>query len=56
MVSGREGREAIALAERIQASLRQHRWTGSSTDFVGPWRLPPALGPLFTPDAKKEVA
>jgi predicted dehydrogenase len=56
LVSGREGREAIALAERIQASLRQHRWTGSTTDFVGPWRLPPALGPLFTPEVQKEVA
>jgi predicted dehydrogenase len=56
MVSGREGREAIALAERIQASLRQHRWTGSASDFVGPWRLPPALGPLFMPEPHKEVA
>jgi predicted dehydrogenase len=56
LVGGREGREAIALAERIQASLRQHRWTGSASDFVGPGRLPPALGPLFTPEQQKEVA
>jgi predicted dehydrogenase len=56
LVGGREGRDAIALAERIQASLRQHRWTGSASDFIGPWRLPPALGPLFTPNQHKEVA
>jgi len=54
--SGSDGREAIAVAERILASLRQHRWTGAAPELAGPGHLPPPLGPLFTPDPRKEAA
>lgn len=54
-VSGWEGRDAIAVAERILTAISQHRWTQAG-DFAGPLRLPPALGPLFTADPRKEVA
>ena len=46
-VNGDDGRAAIALAERIQESLRLHRWNGMSSEYVGPDQLPPSLGSLF---------
>ena len=48
-VNGDDGRAAIALAERIQESLRAHRWNGPSSEYIGPAQLPPSLGPLFKP-------
>jgi predicted dehydrogenase len=39
-VTGEQGRDAIALAERVLESIAQHRWDGQSTGPVGPLALP----------------
>jgi predicted dehydrogenase len=54
-VSGRDGRDAVALAMRIIEKIQVHQWEGHSAGPVGPTQLPVALGPLFTtaePDAE----
>jgi predicted dehydrogenase len=47
--SGTEGREALALAERVLYSLRNHPWEGDRAGPIGPVQLPAPLGPLFQP-------
>ncbi len=49
-VSGEAGRDAIALAERILDSLRQHAWDNHPTGPIGPDDLPLPLGTLFDAD------
>lgn len=48
-VSGEDGRDALALAERILASVRSHRWEGEASTgvSVGPMRMPRPRGKLF---------
>jgi predicted dehydrogenase len=46
-VSGEDGREALALAERILTSLRSHEWEGRPDGAIGPQQWPKPLGPLF---------
>jgi predicted dehydrogenase len=48
-VSGRDGREALALAERVLEALRLHAWEGRPDGPVGPHQLPPPAGYLFAP-------
>ncbi len=50
------GQAAVALADRILASLRSHSWTGTATGPTGPGQVPMPRGTLFPPRADKEVA
>jgi predicted dehydrogenase len=54
-VSGEDGREALALAERIIASMKAHQWEGLPDGAVGPQNWPKPLGPLFE-TASREAA
>lgn len=55
-VNGRAGLAAVALAERIVASLRMHTWNGISSGPLGPAHLPAPLGQLFAPGADQQAA
>jgi predicted dehydrogenase len=46
-VPGEQGRDALALADRILDSLRRHVWDGRAGGLSGPSSFPPPLGPLF---------
>ncbi len=46
-VTGEDGREALALAERVLDSVRAHQWEGRPEDSVGPNRMPRPAGWLF---------
>jgi len=46
-VTGEDGREALALAERVLASVRTHAWEGRADGPVGPNRMPRPAGGLF---------
>jgi predicted dehydrogenase len=35
-VPGEQGRDALAVAERILKSIRTHRWNSSESDAIGP--------------------
>jgi predicted dehydrogenase len=48
-VSGADGRDAIALAQRILDSMKKHRWEGRADGPAGPMHMPAPLGPLFVP-------
>jgi predicted dehydrogenase len=48
-VSGENGRDALALAERVLASLRSHQWEGRPDGAIGPLRMPRPAGRLFEP-------
>jgi predicted dehydrogenase len=48
-VSGEDGLRALALADRILQSLRNHQWNGHAGGPTGPMNLPAPLGPLFLP-------
>ncbi len=54
-VNGEDGRNAVALAERILASINRHAWTGTAGGPVGPLQVPAPLGRLFVPSAVQEV-
>jgi predicted dehydrogenase len=54
-VTGEDGRNAIALAERILAKINTHQWEGHADGPVGPTQIPPPLGPLFA-SAEGEAA
>ena len=47
-VTGEDGRDALAVAERILESLRAHRWNGSAEGPTGPLAMP-ASSPLRGP-------
>jgi predicted dehydrogenase len=49
-VTGEAARDAIALAERVLISLRQHAWNNTPFGPVGPDDLPEPLGSLFDAD------
>ena len=46
-VTGEDGRDALAIAERVLASLRAHQWNGTADDRVGPTGMPQPAGKLF---------
>ena len=46
-VTGEDGRDALALAERILASVRSHQWEGRPDGATGPTRMPRPAGWLF---------
>jgi predicted dehydrogenase len=46
-VTGEDGRDALALADRILASVQHHPWTGEADGPVGPREMPIPLGKLF---------
>jgi predicted dehydrogenase len=47
-VTGEDGREALALAERVLASIQTHSWNGpADLSAVGIHGFPPIYGPLF---------
>jgi len=52
-VSGEDGRDALALADRILASVQRHHWDGSVDGPVGPKAMPLPLGKLFEPDQEE---
>jgi predicted dehydrogenase len=54
-VDGAAGRDALALAGRILASLHAHAWEGTGGP-VGPAHLPSPRGTLFLPPAKPMAA
>ena len=48
-VTGEDGRDALELAERILAAIRQHQWEGTPDGPVGPDQCPRPSGWLFLP-------
>jgi predicted dehydrogenase len=50
-VSGRDGRDALELAERVLTALRAHQWDGAAAADgpLGPSALPTPAGYLFPP-------
>jgi predicted dehydrogenase len=54
-VTGEDGRDALALAERVLASVRGHAWEGDPAGPCGPNRMPPPAGRLFE-TAQREAA
>jgi predicted dehydrogenase len=55
-VTGEDGLRALAFAERILQSLRNHHWNGQAGGPTGPRNLPTPLGPLFPPLADDAAA
>ena len=53
---GAAGRDAVALAEQILASLRNHAWMGNAPGPAGPCNVPEPVGMLFPPRVEQEVA
>jgi predicted dehydrogenase len=49
-VTGEDGRDALALADRILASVQRHSWTGTADGPFGPKGMPGPLGRLFEPE------
>jgi predicted dehydrogenase len=52
-VTGEDGRDALALADRILATVQRHHWDGSLNGPVGPKAMPAPLGKLFEPEAEE---
>jgi predicted dehydrogenase len=48
-VSGRDGRDALELAQRVLTALKNHQWEGSAHGPLGPGGLPMPTGYLFSP-------
>jgi predicted dehydrogenase len=48
-VTGRDGRDALELAERVLTALHNHQWEGSADGPLGPGELPTPAGHLFPP-------
>src|SRR5262245_41836807 len=48
-VTGRDGRDALALADRILASVQRHPWNGTLNRPTGPKAMPGPIGKLFDP-------
>ncbi len=46
-VTGEDGRDALAMAEQILASLRNHAWTNDPAGPRGPSNMPAPAGKLF---------
>ena len=55
-VTGKDGRDALALAERILGCVRSHHWNGENDDqAIGIHGFPPPLAPFFESD-KRDAA
>ena len=48
-VTGEDGRDALALADRVLASVQRHSWSGTADGPFGPKGMPAPLGKLFEP-------
>jgi predicted dehydrogenase len=48
-VTGADGRDALALADRILSSVQRHPWNGSLDGPLGPKAMPGPIGKLFDP-------
>ena len=55
-VSGADGRDALALAEKILDCIQQHSWEGSFGNARGPSQFPTPLGPLFKAPPQEDAA
>jgi predicted dehydrogenase len=56
-VSGKCGRDALALADRILASVQRHPWSGNFEGPIGPKGMPAPKGRLFhSEDEGREAA
>lgn len=56
-VTGEDGREALALAERILEAIAQHAWNGAGdTQALGVPGFPAPLGPLFVSEMDRREA
>lgn len=57
-VTGEDGRDALALADRILASVSRHVWDGTNEGPQGPKSMPAPIGKLFEPerDSGREAA
>jgi predicted dehydrogenase len=55
-VTGEDGLNAIALADRILHSLRSHRWEGHAEGPAGPNQIPVPAGILFQPRSGEAAA
>jgi predicted dehydrogenase len=56
-VTGEDGRDALALAERVLASVRAHQWEGRPDGPTGPNGMPRPAGWLFAePEPRREAA
>lgn len=55
-VTGHAGRAALALAERILASIQSHGWTGAKSGPVGPSQFPAPTGTLFPYQSQRDAA
>jgi predicted dehydrogenase len=53
-VTGADGRDALAIAERILTAVRNHSWTGDPAGPVGPTNMPPPAGKLF--ESAKDIS
>jgi predicted dehydrogenase len=56
-VTGKAGRDALALAERVLDAVRLHQWNGTADGPVGPTHMPRPKGRLFElPNALADAA
>jgi predicted dehydrogenase len=55
-VTGEDGRDALALAERVLSSVRHHAWQGHPDGAIGPANLPRPTGWLFEGHERREAA
>jgi hypothetical protein len=46
-VRGEDGRNALALAERVLHAVHHHKWNGEETGPIGPGNTPMPAGKLF---------
>lgn len=53
-VTGEDGREALALADRILAAVQRHPWNGTMDGPVGPKQMPAPESHLFEPETEGE--
>jgi predicted dehydrogenase len=51
-VTGEDGRDALALADQILASVQRHPWNGTIDGPIGPKAMPAPIGKLF--ESEKE--
>jgi predicted dehydrogenase len=54
-VDGQAGRDAMAAAEAVLESLRNHRWEGAAEGPIGPSQWPTPVGKLF-PTSDQQAA
>jgi hypothetical protein len=55
-VTGQDGLNALELADRVLAEVRNHSWTAQLDGPRGPSDLPPPLGSLIPQDEREAAA